>query len=402
MEKGATVKLVYDVRTKRAKVRVTFNRQPRVFSTLCNKTLTQEEFENTKLKITKTIIAESENALVIAQEICDELGNNFSFPKFTKLYHDSLYGDKPVLSDKFGAVAAAYISNLQTASSKSIYQTAVNWVLRYNKNITLQDIEPEDIISFIKTTHKAETGRDISENSIRIYLRSIRAIYNQAVQAGITKRANPFSHIKGQPLSSLTREKGALSDDELRKFLKYEPVNSIEQFGQDMFILSIHLSGANMGDIISLKNSNIIDNEVHFIRRKTRKSGQTISIPFTSTAKELLRKYGVISDNAPDDYILPFLSQCRTEKSIRNKIHDIIKKANKGIKSICTNIGIRDITTYNARHTYASYAQDFMTTEQIQKFLGHTSPRTTETYLGSISQNIKEKNRDFLENLTNR
>ena len=122
---------------------------------------------------------------------------------------------------------------------------------------------------------------------------------------------------------------------------------------------------------------------------------------FTSTAKELLRKYGVISDNAPDDYILPFLSQCRTEKSIRNKIHDIIKKANKGIKSICTNIGIRDITTYNARHTYASYAQDFMTTEQIQKFLGHTSPRTIETYLGSISRNIKEKNRDFLENLTN-
>ena len=90
MEKGATVKLVYDVRTKRAKVRVTFNRQPRVFSTLCNKTLTQEEFENTKLKITKTIIAESENALAIAQEICDELGNNFSFPKFTKLYRDSL------------------------------------------------------------------------------------------------------------------------------------------------------------------------------------------------------------------------------------------------------------------------------------------------------------------------
>lgn len=402
MEKGATVKLVYDVRTKRVKVRVTFNRQPRLFSTLCNKMLTQTEFENPKLKITKTVMTESESALVIAQEICCELSNNFSFAKFTKLYHESLYGDKPTVSDKFDTVAAAYINNLQTVSSKKTYKTAVNWVLRYNKNITLEDIVPEDIISFIKMTHKAETGRDISENSIRIYLRSIRAIYNQAVQAGITKRANPFSHIKGQPLSSLTREKGALSDDELIKFLKYKPSNSIEQFGQDMFILSIQLSGANIGDIISLKNCNIIDNEVHFVRRKTRKSGQTISIPFTSTAKELLSKYGVISDNAPDDYILPFLSQCHTEKSIRNKIHDIIRKANKGIKSICANIGIRNITTYNARHTYASFAQDIMTTEQIQKFLGHTSPRTTETYLGSISRNIKEKNRDFLENLTNK
>ena len=78
--------------------------------------------------------------------------------------------------------------------------------------------------------------------------------------------------------------------------------------------------------------------------------------------------------------------------AIRNKIHDIVKRANKGIKSICEILGIRHITTYNARHTYAVLAQDNnMTSEQIQKFLGHANSRTTQVYLGSITKRVKEK-----------
>ena len=101
MEKGATVKLVFDPRSNRVKVRVTYNRQPRLYSTLCNSTITKEEFDNGKLKKTKVILNESESAIIAAQEISNELGSNFSFSKFTKLYKERLYGGKPTLSDKF-------------------------------------------------------------------------------------------------------------------------------------------------------------------------------------------------------------------------------------------------------------------------------------------------------------
>lgn len=401
MGKGATVKLVFDPRTNKAKVRVTFNRQPRLYSTLCNDVITKEEFDNDKLKKTKTIIASSESALTIAQNISNELSSNFSFTKFTKLYKERLYGNKTT-SDRFDTTAKQYINNLNTPSSISIYKTASNWLLRYNKNITLSSIDSDTVtnfIKFVKDTHKAETKCEISENTIRIYLRSLRAIYNKAIEDGIClNKNNPFAHIKGQPLSSIIREKGALSDEEFKKFVGYQPKNKLEKYGQDMFLLSFSLSGANIGDIFSLKNKNIVRDEIKFTRRKTRKSGLITSIPLIPFAQRILSEYGHIANESPDEYILPFLSRCDNEKAIRNTIHDNLRKINKGLMAICENIGIRKITTYNARHTYASFAQNTMSAEQIQKFLGHTSSRTTQVYLGSISQHVKDKNRQLLEN----
>lgn len=406
MEKNATVKLVLDTRQKERfkniRIRITFKRQPRLFSTLCNITLSNEEFKNNNLKKTKTVLDETKNALDIAKGICDELGEAFTFSKFTKLYRERLYGNK-ASSDRFDIVAKQYIASLNNQSSISIYSTASKWMLRFNKDITLSSIDSEtvrDFIAFIKEKHKDgdNTQNEISENTIRIYLRSLRAIYNKAIQDGICKSKNPFTHIKDQPLTSIIREKGALSDDEFKKIVKYQPSNKLEKFGKDMFLLSFALSGANIGDIFSLKNKNIIGDEVCFVRRKTRKSGLQISIPLIPFAQEILSEYGHIANDKPDEYILPFLSRCNNnEKTIRNTIHDNLRKINKGLMDICNNIGIRKITTYNARHTYASFAQDTMSTEQIQKFLGHTSPRTTQVYLGSISQHVKDKNRDLLE-----
>ena len=403
MEKGATVKLVYDPRTSKTKVRVTFNRQPRLFSTLNNDALTKTEFENTKLKKTKEILLESESALTAAQDICNELGAGFSFPKFTRMYRERLYGNKTATTTaSFEFVAARYINNLSTVGSKNIYRTAANWLLRFKRNMLISDIDQDtvkDLIAYIKERSKTETGKELSENSLRIYLRSLRAITGYAEQEGIIKN-NPFAHIKGQPLSSITREKGALNDEELSKFLKYTPCNTVEKFGKDMFLLSLYLCGANIGDIFSFRNKNIVGNEIQFTRRKTRKTNIIIGIPLIPAAESILLEYGHIDCNKSDEYILPFLSHCDTEISINNKIHDIVKRINKGLKSICQNIGIRTITTYTARHTYASFAQDTMTAEQIQKFLGHTSSRTTQVYLGSISQTVKDKNRDLLESLT--
>ena len=92
MEKNATVKLVLDTRQKERfkniRIRITFKRQPRLFSTLCNITLSNEEFKNNNLKKTKTVLDETKNALDIAKGICDELGEAFTFSKFSKLYRE--------------------------------------------------------------------------------------------------------------------------------------------------------------------------------------------------------------------------------------------------------------------------------------------------------------------------
>jgi integrase len=159
------------------------------------------------------------------------------------------------------------------------------------------------------------------------------------------------------------------------------------------------LSGANLGDILALRNENIVNGEVCFRRRKTRKSGLITVIPFTSVAEEIMRRYGVLNPAKPSDYILPYLVNCTTQKSIDNKIHDVIKRINKGLESISRDLNLWKLTTYHARHTYGAHAQSVLSAEQLQKFFGHTSSRTTQTYLQSISRSVRDKNRELLERI---
>ena len=206
--------------------------------------------------------------------------------------------------------------------------------------------------------------------------------------------------VGGILVTSIGRNAGALTGEEYDKLLSYEPKNDIERMGQDFFVLSVQLCGANLGDILSLKNKNIEGNNLKFVRRKTRKTGIQIVLSITPLARVLLNRYGTINHKSPNDYILPYLSKCKDENAKENKIHDVIQKINLGLKDVCTAIGIRKITTYNARHSYASSAQSSgMTAEQIQKFLGHQSSRTTQAYLKQLQDNVIKQNDDVLQGL---
>ena len=113
----------------------------------------------------------------------------------------------------------------------------------------------------------------------------------------------------------------------------------------------------------------------------------------------LFNKYGRISEGAPNELILPLLSNyTSTDKQLENRIKYVIKKVNNGLKSICDALGLRTITTYNARHTMATVLRDEdMTAEQIQKLLGHSSVTTTQIYLDSLSKGVRSKSKTILE-----
>lgn len=407
METTATVKLVLDSREKgesrkQLKIRVTFERIPRLYSTETKVLLTKDELENPKLKAHKHAMEKVKRSLSVANEIVRELGQKFTFDAFGREYKQRLYAradDKSL----FTVVADRYIKS-QELQPKTIasYCTAVNWLCRFSskpKFSLMTDAFVKDFITFVKKTYRNETGRDISENTLRIYLRSLKAIYNEGIRAGHVKGTNPFANIKGQSLNSVRREKTALDDDELGAFLAYQPQNTTERFAKDYFILSLQLSGANLGDILALKNENIVNGEVCFRRRKTRKSGLITVIPFTSIAEDIMRRYGVLNPTRQSDYILPYLVNCTTQKAIDNKIHDVIKRINKGLESISANLNLWKLTTYHARHTYGAHAQSVLSAEQLQKFFGHTSSRTTQTYLQSISRSVRDKNRELLESI---
>lgn len=381
-------------------VRVTFQRSPRFYAANTTIHLTDEQFSNPKLKITKQALEEAENARSIANEVVKELGTDFTFTQFHKLYTKRLRGEKRDIT-LLSPYADGYAKS-KSPKTRSLCKSAVNWVNAYHPDTKLTDITVDfvrELIEYMKKTSKENSGKEMSQNTLRLYLRTLSAVYKQAMVdiESLAKKTNPFRSIQGQTLSSIPRTKTALKEEELRMFYSYVPTNSEEQFGKDFFMLSFYLSGINLGDILSLKNTNIQGDTLEFCRRKTRKSGLITTIPLIEDAVSILEKYGCFNPDAPDDYILPYLAYCQSEESISSKIHDINKKVNKGIKSICEKLGIRHFTTYTARHTYTTLAKDRLKVEQLQMFLGHTSSRTTQNYMRSISSAAIEENREFLQ-----
>lgn len=398
MKDYATVSLVLDSKEKTdkkrlLKIRVTYNREPRQYTANTDIRLTAEQFENDKLKITKQAKEQAKKALSIAKQLVHEMGKEYTHSHFAKAFKERLFGNHD--TSTFANVAEQYIHDPNRGlqlKTKSSYITAVKWVVRFKPHVKVIDINQDfvkGLITFIKKSHLKDCGKDISENTIRIYLRSLKAIYQYAIDLHIVTN-NPFCNLIGQPLTPLQRPKGGLTDDELKALNNYTPKDNTERLGYDFFILTCLLCGANIGDILSLKNKNISAKRISFIRRKTSKSQTLTDVPLCEATLNLLNKYGSVNLDKPEEYVLPYLANCDgNETAINNKIHDFNKKINKGLSKICSATGIRHITLYTARHTYASSAiSDGMTIEQVQKLLGHTSPQTTRIYINALSENV--------------
>ncbi len=407
MKSRPTVVIALDAKHKEVEnkllvLRVTYQRRNRQYSIGDDSIrLTQKEFNNRRLKRTIEAYDVAEKALKIAKEVIDELGSDFTFASFRERYNRRLTGRMAITSSLDSLLSEYFNDPKHKSKYKTIksYETSVNWVKRYRRNVTLSSITPDfvdNLISFIEQTHLKEHGTAISQNTLNIYLRQLRAIYNFAINKGYTNKQNPFA-IKN--LGSIKRQKAALSTEELKRFIEYTPKDKKEEIGKDFFILSLHCSGANLGDILLLKNSNIENDTVTFIRRKTQKTNIEIQFKLTDVAKTLFNKYGLINEAEPNSLILPYLANSTSESNLENRIRRLNRKVNAGLKSISDVLGLRKITTYNARHTYATLMMlDGMTAEQIQKFLGHSSSATTQTYLGSLSTNILEASKNILEN----
>ena len=390
MNSNATVKIVLNPKDRGEKkllrLRVTFNRISRYYSLNSDRRLSEDEFANDKLKIHKDALAEVKAAYDIATAIVERLGKDFTFDGFRKQYKDGVYGEKKDVA-RFSVLAKEYIEGLTEVSTRKLYQSSANWVEKVRAGIKIESIDEEFVDSMVMKMKE----ESVSENTIRLHSRQLKAIYQRAIETGLVKGDNPF---RKYAKASTGRVLSGLSNEEFALLKSYKPKTADTAFGKDFSILSFACSGANIGDILRLKNGNIQETTIQFIRHKTKNTNPVpIVIPLIPEATRILQKYGRIDRLHPDYYVLPYLSKCQSEEAIKNKIHDVVKKINGGLKDICDEIGLRKITTYDARHSYATLARDTGLGEsQLQKMLGHKNLKTTTTYLGKLSTSVLDKN----------
>ncbi|WP_320911703.1 tyrosine-type recombinase/integrase, partial [Butyricimonas paravirosa] len=99
-------------------------------------------------------------------------------------------------------------------------------------------------------------------------------------------------------------------------------------------------------------------------------------------AMEIINKY-----KSSGLYLFPILSSFhKTEQQKLNRIHKVIGKVNKYLKSLGKELKIdKKITTYVARHSFSTTLKRAgVSTSVISEALGHSSEKVTQIYLDSF------------------
>jgi integrase len=233
-------------------------------------------------------------------------------------------------------------------------------------------------------------------NTIGLKFRTLRMVFNLAIEMKLVKpEFYPFRKYKVSRLHQNTAKR-AITKGEIQSIIHYKSDKDsfYTRLAIDLFTFSYYMGGINFVDMAHLTEKNIIDNKLVYYRKKT---GKLISLPIQRMALLSLVDYKKNHENS--GYLFPILSKGhRTEVQIQNRIHKVITKVNRELKSIGKELNIPiNLTTYVARHSYATILKRAgVATSVISETLGHSSEKVTQIYLDSFEKKQIEK---AMENL---
>lgn len=267
------------------------------------------------------------------------------------------------------------------------YKCALKSIEKYTKkDLKFADITPEWLKGYQKHMEEEEN----KYTTISINMRALRAIINEGKARGIiTERQYPFRIARNgkYQIPVASGRKIALNTSQLMKVFKYKILPENEKW-RDLFVFSFYCNGANINDILRFKYSNINGNYIEWYREKTKSQDKKkikIQAKISPEMKKIIAKYGT-PDHKPGSYIFPYLSNGLSPAQERMVIQNTIHTINKKMTVIGKALGVGNITTYWARHSYASILRhEGVSVFGISKGMGHKNLTTTEIYLDSLA-----------------
>ncbi|MDY4249310.1 site-specific integrase, partial [Bacteroides pyogenes] len=175
--------------------------------------------------------------------------------------------------------------NLGTAH---VYRSSLNAVLGFHGDDLLRfvDITPE----WLKGFEVYLRARGCSWNTVSTYLRTLRAVYNRAVDRGKAEHVPRL--FRSVYTGTRADRRKALDGDEMRKVLGSLPRESSVppplKRAQELFALMFLLRGLPFVDLAYLRKSDLRGNVITYRRRKT---GRSLSVTLTPEAMLLLKKH---------------------------------------------------------------------------------------------------------------
>ena len=223
------------------------------------------------------------------------------------------------------------------------------------------------------------------DTTISQLFRTLRSVFNKAVELQLVKRDYyPFDTYKVSKFDTRTKKR-AITKEDVRKVIALDLSQGYpsERLARDIFVFSYFGAGINFADIALLKYGNIRDGRVQYVRKKT---GKPINFLLTEEMRNIIVKYQR-QGQTDEDYIFPILDRRvhRTEQQRYDRTHKVLTNTNRWLRKIGQRVGIEHLTTYVARHTYATVLKrSGVSVALISESLGHSDLSTTQIYLDSF------------------
>jgi integrase len=240
----------------------------------------------------------------------------------------------------------------------------------------------------------------IKEITLSLRFRTLRAVLNQAIAAGLVKpAAYPFARTVAEKHKlqvgkfDVSTGKRAISRDELRNLEAQMPSTDRQQLAKDVFLFSFYCGGINFVDLAQLRWCDLSGvsadtghpARLNYVRQKT---GGKFTLRLLAPAAAIVGKYRPFTYATSASYVFPALDAARhlTPHQVKNRLHKVLGQVNKDLKELGQLAGIiTPLTTYVARHTFATTLKQAGTnTAVISQAMGHKSESCYGRLLGFL------------------
>lgn len=202
----------------------------------------------------------------------------------------------------FIAYAHTHIEKMRLEGKYDAANKLRKYVARFIAYLGKNDIPFKDFDSLlIRNYHTWLENRKLGRNSISLYIRNLKRIYQLAVRDGLATEQHPF---EGMDVSYwVKKERNGLTLDEVKRLRNadlsgYSPKVA---FARDMFLFSVYTHGMTGDDIFHLTKDNIQGGILTYRKRTT---GKEISMPWEPVMQEILDRH-----TRPDTpYLFPVLT----------------------------------------------------------------------------------------------
>lgn len=308
-------------------------------------------------------------------------------------------GETP--TEKNGNLFYEYYSQRKEAAKKAStylsYDSAINRMKTYDPLISMRTFEDIDE-AYLRKMDEAWAKDGLTTNSRAVYMRNIRAVFNDAIDDELTTNY-PFRKFS---IKKAPTKKRNLSVQELRMLRDYPIVNEFQEKYRDMFMLCFYLRGINMVDLLGLTKKNIRAGRINYVRAKT---GKFYSVKIEPEAMALINRYKGV------DYLIDVCDGAKDEKEFEAKYKGFLQRMDRGLKKIgsYTRKGLGgkkhispilpDVSQYWCRHTTATLMAELgYSNEIIACSLGHEfGIKTTNIYIEYKESEVDKANRALID-----